>query len=42
MDEKALGKQIKKYRKKIGYTQEQLAMQVNKNTIFKIIFSQGN
>ena len=41
MDEKELGKQIKKYRKKIGYTQEQLAMQVNKNTIFISYIERG-
>ena len=32
---------IKKYRKKIGYTQEQLAMQVNKNTIFISYIERG-
>ncbi len=41
MDEKALGKQIKKYRKKIGYIQEQLAMQVNKSTIFISYIERG-
>ena len=41
MDEKALGKQIKKYRKKTGYTQEKLATQINKSSIFISCIERG-
>lgn len=41
MDEKALGKQIKKYRKKTGYTQEKLAIQINKSSILISYMERG-
>lgn len=41
MDENVLGKQIKKYRKQTGYTQEKLAVKINKSTVFISYIERG-
>ena len=41
MNENVLGKQIKKYRKQTGYTQEKLAIKINKSTVFLSYIERG-
>ena len=41
MNQKILGKQIKTYRKNMGYTQQQLAEKINKSVIFISYIERG-